>query len=484
MNPTKENHLTALFESWAGEKVVSFSPLPPSGSYREYFRIIGNSRRAIGVYNHDRRENEAFLSFTRHFLKKGLSVPDIYGENLDQNIYLLEDLGDLTLFNFLCEQRTNGHFPKTVVDNYKKSVEALVGFQVEASRDMDYSVCYPRSSYDKQSMMWDLNYFKYYFLKLARIHFDEQYLENDFHTFSEYLLEAECDFFVYRDFQARNIMLHNGGHYFIDYQGGRKGPLQYDLASILYQAKAKIPHGIREELLEHYLDHLQKYLPVDREKFIQHYYGYVLIRLVQVLGAYGFRGFFERKTHFLESIPFAIDNLEWVLERIIVPAPIPELLSVFHKITAAEHLRKTGDRKPENASLTVRIHSFSYKNGIPADPSGNGGGFVFDCRAIHNPGRYAPYKKLTGRDEPVKVFLKKESNIDAFLQEVYGLVDNAVENYLERGFSHLMVNFGCTGGQHRSVYSADSLAQHLAQKYGVNIELTHIEQERKGWINE
>jgi aminoglycoside/choline kinase family phosphotransferase len=483
LNLHKKDHLTALFESWAGEEHTSFHPLPPSASYREYYRISGATKTAIGVFNRDRKENEAFLSFTRHFLKKNLPVPNVYADDLQHGIYLLEDLGDLTLFKFLHENRVNGVFPDTATDRYKKSIETLIKFQVEASGDLDYSVCYPRASYDKQSMLWDMNYFKYYFLKLARIQFDEQLLEKDFHTFADYLLEEDCRYFIYRDFQARNIMLKDDKPYFIDYQGGRKGALQYDLASILFQAKANIPHQVRQELLDHYLDHLEKVIQVDREKFIQYFYSYVLIRQIQVLGAYGFRGFFERKTYFLDSIPFAIENLRWILSKISLPIEIPTLIDAFRQITESDALKKYGQQAGDNRFLTVKVSSFSYKQGIPVDPSGNGGGFVFDCRAIHNPGRYEPYKKLTGRDAEVITFLKTESNIDAFLSGVYGLVDNAVENYIERKFSHLMVSFGCTGGQHRSVYSADCLAQHLEKKYNVNVVLAHIEQERKGWIN-
>ncbi|MEZ4847820.1 MAG: RNase adapter RapZ [Bacteroidia bacterium] len=483
MSLHKKDRLTALFESWAGEEHTSFHPLPPSASYREYYRISGATKTAIGVFNHDRKENEAFLSFTRHFLKKNLPVPNVYADDLQNGIYLLEDLGDQTLFKFLHEHRVNGVFPDVVTDRYKKSIETLIRFQVEASGDLDYSVCYPRASYDKQSMLWDMNYFKYYFLKLARIHFDEQLLEHDFHTFADYLLEEKCHYFIYRDFQARNIMLKDGAPYFIDYQGGRKGALQYDLASILFQAKANIPHEVREELLDHYLDKLGKIIEIDRDKFIQYFYSYVLIRQIQVLGAYGFRGFFERKTYFLDSIPFAIENLKWILSKMELPVEVPALLDVFKQITESEPLKKYGEKAGDNRFLTVKITSFSYKKGIPEDPSGNGGGFVFDCRAIHNPGRYKPYKKLTGRDPEVITFLQRESNINDFLSGVYSLVENAVENYLERGFSHLMVNFGCTGGQHRSVYSADCLARHLEKKYNVNVVLNHIEQERKGWVN-
>lgn len=483
MEREKELHLRQLFETWSGEPVTNIRPLPPSGSYREYYRLSSSGYQAIGVYNADRKENIAFLEFTRHFLKKGLSVPKVYGEQLEHNVYLLQDLGNTTLFSHLASQRINGEFPRDLIPWYKKTLESLLKIQVEAGKDLNYTHCYPRDSFDKQSMMWDLNYFKYYFLKLAKIPFDEQLLEDDFHRFCDYLLEADCTHFLYRDFQARNIMLHDDEPYFIDYQGGRRGALQYDLASILYQAKANIPHEIRYELLRHYLDVLEGLMPVDQDAFIQHFYGYVLIRHMQVLGAYGFRGFFERKNHFLESIPFALKNLSWILEHANFPVELPHLFSVLKGLTESEYLQKFTPKPSMQSPLTVRIQSFSYKSGIPQDPSGHGGGFVFDCRAIHNPGRYEPYKKLTGRDPEVITFLKRKSNIDEFLAHIFSIVDPAVENYIERNFDHLMISFGCTGGQHRSVYSADCLAKHLKNKYNIEIVLAHIEQEKKGWVN-
>ncbi|MEO0468061.1 MAG: RNase adapter RapZ [Bacteroidota bacterium] len=479
----KEQLLSTLFESWAHESCQSIEALPQSGSCREYFRLSGPKQTAVGVYHTEFKENQAFLGFTRHFLEKGLPVPKIYGENLSQNVYLLEDLGDQTLFADLMKKRINGHFPDEVEKRYQQALEQLVRFQVEGGEGLDYSLCYPRDSFDQQSMMWDLNYFKYYFLKLTKVPFDEQALEDDFHRFSNFLLQAEHSFFLYRDFQARNIMLHNDQPYFIDYQGGRRGALQYDLASLLYQAKANLPGETREKLLGHYLDALSNITSVDRETFIQFYYGYVLMRTIQVLGAYGFRGFYERKSHFLESIPFAIRNLDEIMGKLNMPVKLPALMGAMEQIINNQSLTQLGQVDEKNQSLKVQITSFSYKKGVPVDESEHGGGFVFDCRSIHNPGRYDEYKRLTGRDESVKHFLQKEPDMTAFLTNVFALVDASVEKYLSRGFTHLCVNFGCTGGQHRSVYSADRLAEHLEKKYGVSIDLTHIEQERKGWVN-
>ncbi len=322
-------------------------------------------------------------------------------------------------------------------------------------------------------MLWDLSYFKYYFLKLARIHFDEQLLEDDFQRFTEYLLSADSNHFMYRDFQSRNIMLKNGGVYFIDYQGGRKGALQYDLASLLYDGKADIPQQTRNELFEYYLDQLEKILPVDRYEFKRFFRGFVIIRIMQAMGAYGFRGFYEKKEHFLKSIPFALDNLDYLLQRLDLPVELPELTKVLKAVTGSTFLRSIGQVQH---NLTVRISSFSYKKGIPADPSGNGGGFVFDCRAINNPGRYAEFKPLTGKDLPVHQFLEEKSEMKQFLGAVMQLVDQSVKNYIDRGFTHLSVNFGCTGGRHRSVYAAEKLAEHVRNNFPVNVVLSHSEQ--------
>jgi hypothetical protein len=332
-------------------------------------------------------------------------------------------------------------------------------------------------------MLWDFNTFKYYFLKLAKIPFDEQALEDDMHRFSDYLLETDTENFMFRDFQTRNIMIKNGEPYFIDYQGGRKGALQYDLASLLYQSKANIPQDIREELVDHYLDTAEKLTIIDRKKFREHFYNYVLMRCIQVFGTYGFRGLYERKEYFIKSIPFAIRNVKFVLENAKPPIKIPELEKALRAVVATKAFEPFDKIKGSSSLLTVKIHSFSYKRGIPEDTSGHGEGFVFDCRFIHNPGRYEPYKKLTGRDESVINFLQHHSNITEFLNEAFRIVDKAVENYIERSFTNLAVNFGCTGGQHRSVYSADALAKHLTEKYGVKVELKHIEQELKNWKN-
>ncbi|MGB1243000.1 MAG: RapZ C-terminal domain-containing protein [Chitinophagales bacterium] len=481
MNNNIDQQLSQLFEEWAGEKPSMILPLAPSGSPRRYFRLKSENKTAIGTYGLESKENHAFVVFSKHFKAKGLPVPEIYAEDANQNIYLQEDLGGTALYQLLPQKGES--FSEDLLQLYKKSVAKLAKLQVKGGKDLDYSVCYPRAAFDKQSILWDFNYFKYYFLRMGGFPFDEQALENDAHRFADYLLEADHDYFMFRDFQSRNIMIRGGEPFFIDYQGGRKGALQYDLASLLYQAKANISQDTRKELLNHYLDTLETMVEVDRAKFEKYYYAYVLIRSMQVLGAYGFRGLIERKEHFLKSIPFALQNIRWILQNVDFPVEMPELLQSLSQLTDSNTFTPFDHSKGTESPLTVYIHSFSYKKGLPIDESGNGGGFIFDCRFLHNPGRYAPYKKLTGRDKSVITFLQQRSNIAAFLNNVFQIVDEAVENYIERGFASLQVNFGCTGGQHRSVYSADQLTQHLQEKYGIKVQLEHIEQERKNWIN-
>ena len=464
-----------MFESHFKEEVTFFEQLPASGSYREYARIKSMNHLVIGAYNQDVKENRAFLEFSAHFRNKNIPVPRIYAVNSNMDCYLQEDLGNTTLFDFISITRENEGFSIKIVDEYKKVLRELPRIQLVAGKDIDYSVCYPREAFDKQSMMWDLNYFKYYFLKLAKISFDEQALEDDFQAFSDYLLAVDNNAFLYRDFQSRNVMLKDDKVYFIDYQGGRKGALQYDLASLLYDAKANIPEAEREELLEFYLDELNQYKQVDREKFKSLFGGYVLIRIMQAMGAYGFRGFYEKKEHFLKSIPFALKNLETLLAKNTIQVKLPELFKVLKAVTESVFLKTIS---PSNDRLTVRVSSFSYKKGIPHDPSGNGGGFVFDCRAIHNPGRYLEYKHLTGKDPQVQEFLEEKSTIVSFMTSVISLVSQSVEVYSSRGFSHLCVSFGCTGGQHRSVYAAEKLAEYLRNNYPVTVVLQHVEQDK------
>jgi aminoglycoside/choline kinase family phosphotransferase len=470
---TEELSLAKLFEVWSGEEPVSIDALAGSGSYRRYFRIRGRSAKAIGVLNEDIKENRAFLSFTATFRECGFPVPEIYIVGKEERSYLLQDLGNMTLFGLIEKNRNSWQdFPDELLEIYRKVIFWLPRFQVEGAGKLDYNVCYPRAAFDRQSMMWDLNYFKYYFLKLAKIPFDEQKLEDDFNSLTDFLLKADPDYFMYRDFQSRNIMVKDGESWFIDYQGGRKGPLQYDIASLLYDAKADIPQQVRDELLDAYLAKLDRQIPVDREDFLQFYHGFVLIRILQALGAYGFRGYYENKPHFLKSIPYAIENLRILLENERIPYGLPMLTEVIENMICNPRFIS---QVQSESDLTVSIFSFSYKKELPQDPGGNGGGFVFDCRALPNPGKMEEFKSLTGKDQAVIDFLGKEQEVDEFLNHVFFLVDQSVKKYLFRDFYSLTVSFGCTGGQHRSVYCAEQLARHLADKFSVKTNVVHSE---------
>ena len=446
------------------------------GSGRKIIRLSNDQFTAIGIIYDVREENVAFIEFSRHFRKHGLPVPEIYAEDLKHGAYLEEDFGGETLFEFLSQNRQGADIAPQAIAAYRKVVEILPRFQVEAGRDLNYKVCYPRASFDRQSIAWDLNYFKYYFLRLAGISFNEQMLERDFSRLTKYLLSADRDYFLYRDFQSRNVMLRDGEPFFLDYQGGRKGALQYDIASLLYDAKADLPPELRQQLLDHYLDNLAGDIDLDREKFLQFYYPYVYVRIMQALGAYGFRGFYERKEHFLQSVPYALKNLRWLLHNVQLPIALPSLMEAFKGIVASEKLQSLGAESAKSELLTVKVFSFSYHKGLPQDESGNGGGFVFDARSLPNPGREERFKTLTGRDAAVIDYLNQEKGVHHFFDNAKSLVDASVSAYQHRGFKHLMVSFGCTGGQHRSVYLADRLATHLREQSGLNVEVRHREQ--------
>jgi aminoglycoside/choline kinase family phosphotransferase len=401
----------------------------------------------------------------------------VYGNDESVGVWIEEDLGDTTLFNALVEARKyepGSAFPTSMLPLYRRVVEVLPKFQVEGGRVIDYSVAYPRDAFDRQSILWDLNYFKYHFLKLAHVQFNEQRLENDFGALADFLLRADTRHFLYRDFQSRNIMIVDDEPYFIDYQGGRRGAPQYDIASLLYDAKAAIPVHVRDQLLAHYLDELGRYLEFDRDEFMQLYRGYVLVRIMQAMGAYGYRCFFERKPRFLQSVPFAARNIRRLLADGL-PIEVPELQSVFERIVEAwAHKGEDADAPP---GLTVRVNSFSFRRGYPDDDGGHGGGYVFDCRGLPNPGRHLEYRTLCGRDAGVVKYIERCSEAHNYWQHVRPLVAAQVEEYLRRGFSSLTISFGCTGGQHRSVYFAERLAAYIRHEFPqVNVRLTHREE--------
>jgi aminoglycoside/choline kinase family phosphotransferase len=472
--------LKRLFEHHFRTPVERVQPLQGQlgGSGRKIVRLSAEKLSAIGILYDVREENIAFLEFSRHFRRHGLPVPEIYGEDLTLGAYLEEDLGDTTLFEFLSDHRLGATIAPEAVAAYRQVVALLPRFQVEAGRDLNYKVCYPRASFDRQSIAWDQNYFKYYFLRLAGIPFNEQALEDDFSRLTKFLLSASRDFFLYRDFQSRNIMLRGDLPFFLDYQGGRKGALQYDIASLLYDAKADLPPDLRQQLLDHYLDSLAGFLDLDRAAFMHFYYAYVYVRIMQALGAYGFRGFYERKEHFLQSVPYALKNLRWLLHNVELPVALPALMEAFKSMVASEKLQGLTSDHGKTDKLTVRVFSFSFHRGLPQDDSGNGGGFVFDGRSLPNPGREDRFKSLTGKDAPVIDYLNQQESVHKFLANATSLVDASVSAYQHRGFKQLMVSFGCTGGQHRSVYLAEQLAKHLREKNEVEVVVRHREQEQ------
>jgi len=461
--------LAQLYQSYTGEAPTSIEPLPGAGSNRKYFRLKGKES-LIGVYGTSTEENRAFIYMARHFSQKGLPVPRILAESPDQSVYLQDDLGDTSLFQLIKQGRESGNFSDEETNILKRTIRLLPQIQFEGSKEMDFSYCYPLATFNRRSVLWDLNYFKYCFLKATGLEFQENLLEDDFERMANTLLQIEPQVFMYRDFQSRNVMIREEEPYFIDFQGGRKGPFYYDVASFLWQAKANYPDSLRQELLNEYIDALRPYHAIDKEQFLTTLRHFVLFRTLQVLGAYGFRGYFEKKAHFIQSVPYAIENLRQLLETDF--PEYPYLCLMLRKLTELPQFASIRNRR----KLTVRVMSFSYKKGIPEDPSGNGGGYVFDCRAVHNPGKYEQYKQLTGRDKPVIDFLEQDGEILQFLEHVDALADAHVQRFLERGFTNLSICFGCTGGQHRSVYSAEHVAHHLNEKFGVRIRLIHREQ--------
>ncbi len=468
-----------MFERHFGVEPASVVELGADGSTRVYYRMVGPAMEtAVGAYGPERDENRAFVSFAHTFRAAGLPVPDVYEYDEESSMWLEEDLGDTTLFDALVQARSRepGDFPDSMRPVYERVLTELPRFQLEGGRRIDFGAAYPRGAFDEQSIRWDLNYFKYHFLKLAHVPFSEQQLEHDFDALTAFLLRADARHFLYRDFQSRNIMLRDGEPWFIDFQGGRRGALQYDVASLLYDAKAAIPAPVRADLLEHYLEALGHHLPVDVAAFRELYRGFVMVRVLQALGAYGYRGFYERKPRFLQSVPYAARNLAELLVEGL-PVDAPELESVFRRIAD----RFAGDSEEEQQpGLTVRLVSFSYKRGYPQDASGHGGGFVFDCRALPNPGRHLEYSDQCGMDEPVIEYLEARDELHAFWTGVQQMVDAQVEEYLRRGFSSLAVSFGCTGGQHRSVYMTERLARHLRSRYP-HIHVRVMHRERESW---
>ncbi len=464
--------LKTLFKSRFQQDVDRIENVRADGSNRAIIRLISGEISVIGVWGPDKKENNAFINFSKHFLSKNLPVPQIYVYDEKKQIYLEKDLGRKTLFDYINEERKNNGFSNKIIEKYKKALYWLSLFQTKTLDGFNLDWCYPRKEFDEQSMMWDLNYFKYYFLKLGGIQFDEQKLEDDYKIFVDYLKNAPRNFFLYRDFQSRNIMVLDNDLYFIDYQGGRKGFLAYDVASLLYDAKADIPFDIRLNLLDYYLslDNIKSL--IKKDEFLKYFYPFVFIRLMQAMGAYGLRGFYEKKEHFLTSVPYVIKNLEWLLENVKLEIKIPEIIKVFRRITTSSYLRQFTDKK---LGLNLRIYSFSYRKGFPEDPQGHNGGFVFDLRCLPNPGRDPAYSKFTGKDKEVIELLEKSEEVKKYYSHCKALVLQAIENYISRNFTELYVAFGCTGGRHRSVYMAERLYKDLSTHPNVTCYVKHTE---------
>ncbi|MBQ8721575.1 MAG: phosphotransferase [Paludibacteraceae bacterium] len=464
--------LEDLFVKYKHSTPKSIEELPSSGSNRRYFRLTANDDSTIiGVMGTSEDENIAFVKIAEHFRRQGLPVPEVYAMSADNRFYIQQDLGDNILFKMTEKGRTCGSFSEDERELLRKTMAKLPSIQFLGAEGLDFNVCYPQPEFDERMISFDLNYFKYCFLKATGIEFSEIKLEDDFQRMSDILMRSTSATFLYRDFQSRNVMFYNNEPYFIDFQGGRKGPIYYDVASFVWQAKANYSEELREELLKTYLDALRQYMPVDETYFRQQLRHFVLFRTLQVLGAYGFRGYFEKKPHFLQSVPYAIDNLRRLLRE-----PFKEYPYLSKILTELTQMRQFSEMNPQR-KLEVKIYSFAYKKGIPNDITGNGGGYVFDCRAINNPGKYEHYKHFTGLDKEVIQFLENDGEVFKFLDNAYELVDAHVQRFIERKFTHLMVSFGCTGGQHRSVYCAERLAEHLSKKFDIDIKIIHREQD-------
>ena len=464
--------LKDLYTQYYGVQPTHVQPLTAAGSGRRYYRLQAGGTTLVGVVGESAEENRAFIALSHHLAEKGIPVPRVVAVSDDMLRYLQTDLGNTSLYDALTPCRKSGEWSDEAVELLADTMRTLARTQVEGDRNMDYSVCYPSPAFDERTVMYDLNYFKYCFLKAVGAPFHENKLQDDMELLTSHLLTAEPKGLLYRDFQSRNVMVCDGKPYLIDFQGARYGAVHYDVASFLWQARAQYPALLRSRLVDEYLSALHSYYPdIDRQSFNETLNLYVLFRTLQVLGAYGFRGYFERKELFLQSIPQAIENLRELLAEGVASA-YPHLQATLQAVCDLPCFQPT---KPRN-HLRVTVYSFSYKKGLPTDDSGNGGGYIFDCRATHNPGRYDEYKQLTGLDAPVKEFLENDGEILTFLDHAYALVDGSVERYMKRGFTNLQVSFGCTGGQHRSVYSAQAMAEHLHSKYNVEVLLIHREQ--------
>ena len=462
--------LKDLFESYTGQKVTETEEINSSGSNRRYFRLKGGNISVIGVVGTNVEENNAFVKLARHFIEKGIRVPKVLKVSEDGMRYIQEDLGDDQLYKLVSHGRESGEYSSYESMLLCRTMETLPKIQFKGAQGLDWSVCYPDPAFNGRMVMFDLNYFKYCFLKATGLEFNETRLQDDLEKLKDDLLKDEgYEAFMYRDFQARNVMVKDGEPYFIDFQGGRRGPIYYDVASFVWQARSRYPENLRKEMVQTYLTALKGYTEVDEAVFYERLRLFVLFRTLQVLGAYGFRGYFEKKPHFLASVPYALSNLRKLLQKPFVEYPyLNEILTTLATMPQFNNIA-------EDKRLEVKIFSFAYKKGIPVDTTGNGGGYVFDCRAINNPGKYEHYRQFTGLDQEVIKFLEDDGGVTKFLDHVYYMVDSHVKRFMERKFTHMQVCFGCTGGQHRSVYCAEHLARHLSDSFDIKVTLCHRE---------
>jgi aminoglycoside/choline kinase family phosphotransferase len=470
--------LTTLFRQYFNEQPASVERLPQAGSDRVYFKLMSENYTAIGCLGSDIKENQTFIHHAQHFRRLHIHVPEIYAVSDDYTCYLQEYLGDESLYDLIKKEGIS----ERVIFYFKKVLKNLAFLQIKGAENFDFSRCYPIQEFNRSSMFWDLNSFKYYFVRTAKVHFNETALNKDFHTLCNFLLEEPHRYFMFRDCQSRNVLIKNSEPYFIDFQGGRKGALQYDAASLIWQAGAKIPYKTREMLLDDYICEVEKLTTIDTVIFKEKYYGFVFIRMLQTLGTYGFRGLIEKRPHFLQSIVPQLKSMEWFLANIDLKIDIPELKNVLYQLIENEQFveKKTVETAKKENALQIEINSFSFKRGIPEEKYGNGGGFVFDCRGILNPGRFEPYKNMTGKDIEVIDFLETKTKVKEFLDAVWKVISINIEDYAERNFEHLQINFGCTGGQHRSVYCAEQTAEFIREKFGIAAKIRHIERELNG----
>ena len=464
--------LHKLYESYYGRLPEKVLPMTGSASNRRYCRLTSDAGTCVGVVGTDKNENVAFITLARHFRTKGINVPEVLAVSDDSMVYIQEDLGHDLLLNMLVKARKKDEGVEEVEQMLCDTMALLPEIQFKGAEGLDFGICYPQPSFDRRMIMFDLNYFKYCFLKPSGLEFNEVKLQDDFDRFADELLKYDTDTFLYRDFNARNVMMSDGVPYFIDFQGGRRGPIYYDVASFVWQARAEYPQSLRDRMVESYLGALKQYMDISKEEFARRLRLFILFRLLQAMGAYGFRGWSDHKAKFVASIPAALRSL-----KALISVPFDEYPYMMEVLNGMVALPRFADLDNTDGKLEVKVYSFSFMNGMPQDPSGNGGGYVFDCRAINNPGRHIEYKYMTGMDEPVIKFLEEDGGVFDFLEHAYSVVDPHVEYFQTRGFTSLLVSFGCTGGQHRSVYCAEHMAAHLAARHpDIRVRLIHREQ--------